>query len=158
MDQQQKPQDRQEQQQSKTSAQSTIPQRRQLLSTPGWQPKSRRQQRGQKAKSSAKERQLDQQIWLLHQAMVEKLLAAPQQATRIQQQLDERYQQGLLRHGEYLFWSTALLQLDQPELFRQSLLGDDAQSRKYRRRTALSALLTEAERQAIFSGLPPVAE
>ncbi|MCT6699238.1 hypothetical protein [Rheinheimera sp. 4Y26] len=155
MDQQQ---ELQEQQQSETTAQSTLPQRRQLLSTPAWQPKSRRQQRRQKTTSSAKERQLDMQIWLLHQAMVEKLLAQPQQAARIAQQLDERYQQGLLRHGEYLFWSSALIQLDKPELFRQSLLGDDAKSRKYRRRTALCALLTEAERQAILTGLPPVAE
>lgn len=158
MDQQQKPQERQEQQQTETTAPITMPQRRQLLSTPAWQPKSRRQQRNTKTSGSAKERQLDIQIWLLHQAMVEKLLAQPEQAARIQQQLDERYQQKLLHHGEYLFWSTALMQLDQPELFRQSLLGDDAQSRKYRRRTALSALLTETERQAILSGLPFVAE
>lgn len=151
-------QQKQQEPQTETTAPTTVTQRRQLVSTPGWQPKSRRQQRRNKTPGSAKERQLDQQIWLLHQAMVEKLLAAPQQATRIQQQLDERYQQGLLRHGEYLFWSTALLQLDQPELFRQSLLGDDAQSRKYRRRTALSALLTEKERQAILTGLSPAAE
>lgn len=128
--------------------------KRKLSSAGVWQPKSRRQQRHNNAPRSSKERLLDQQIWLLHQAMVEKLLAAPEQATRIHLQLDNRYQQGLLRHAEYLFWSTALMHIDQPPLFRQSLLAQDDQSRKYRRRTALTALLTEAERQAILIGQP----
>lgn len=124
---------------------------RKLNSAPAWQPKSRQNRRNPN-KSSASQQHRDQQIWLLHQAMVEKMLAEPSHANRILAQLDQRYQQGLLRHNEYLFWSSALLQLEQPVLFRQALLGDDAQSRKYRRRTALTAILTEAERQAILSG------
>lgn len=130
---------------------------RKLNSAPAWQPKSRHNRRHHN-KSSASQLHIDQQIWLLHQAMVEKMLAEPCHANRILAQLDQRYQQGLLRHNEYLFWSTALLQLEQPLLFRQALLGDDAQSRKYRRRTALHAILTETERQAILSGQHAVAK
>lgn len=124
---------------------------------PKWQPKSRqrsqhksRQNRSTQATSSRSQQQLDQQIWQLHQAMVEKMLQQPDHANRLLQQLENRYQQGQLRHAPYLFWSSCLLQIDQPDLFRQAVLSNQPQAIKYRRRTALTGVLTEHERQAVL--------
>ncbi len=129
---------------------------------PKWQPKSRqksqhksRQNRSTQPTYSRSQQQLDQQIWLLHQAMVEKMLQQPDHANRLLQQLESRYQQGQLRHAPYLFWSSCLLQIDQPDLFRQAVLSNQPQAIKYRRRTALTGVLTEHERQTVlFAGLP----
>ena len=125
---------------------------------PKWQPKSRqrsqhksRQNRSTQPTSSRSQQQLDQQIWQLHQAMVEKMLQQPAHASRLLQQLESRYQQGQLRHAPYLFWSSCLLQIDQPDLFRQAVLSNQPQAIKYRRRTALTGVLTEHERQAVLS-------
>lgn len=125
---------------------------------PKWQPKSRqrsqhksRQNRSTQATSSRSQQQLDQQIWQLHQAIVEKMLQQPDHASRLLQQLESRYQHGQLRHAPYLFWSSCLLQIDQPDLFRQAVLSNQPQAIKYRRRTALTGVLTEHERQAVLS-------
>lgn len=142
--------------------QSTYQPNRQPSWQPKWQPKSRqrsqhkpRQNRSTQATSSRSQQQLDQQIWQLHQAMVEKILQQPDHASRLLQQLESRYQQGQLRHAPYLFWSSCLLQIDQPDLFRQAVLSNQPQATKYRRRTALTGVLTEHERQAVlFAGQP----
>lgn len=119
---------------------------------PKWQPKSR-QNRNKQPSSSRNQQQLDQQIWQLHQAIVEKMLQQPAHASRLLQQLESRYQQGQLRHAPYLFWSSCLLQIDQPDLFRQAVLSNQPQAIKYRRRTALTGVLTEHERQTVlFAG------
>lgn len=124
---------------------------------PKWHPKSRqrsqhksRQNRSTQPTSSRSQQQLDQQIWQLHQAMVEKMLQQPAHASRLLQQLESRYQQGQLRHAPYLFWSSCLLQIDQPDLFRQAVLSNQPQAIKYRRRTALTGVLTEHERQTVL--------
>lgn len=134
-------------------APQSIPHKAQRVWQAPWQPKSRHNRR-QNPTTSRNQQQIDQQIWLLHQAIVEKILKEPAHASRLLQQLDNRYQQGQLRHAEYLFWSSSLLQIDQPDLFRQTLLSSQPQAVKYRRRTALSGVLTEDERQAVlFKGV-----
>lgn len=120
---------------------------------PKWQPKSQqksRQNRSKQPTSSRSQQQLDHQIWQLHQAIVEKMLQEPAHASRLLQQLESRYQQGQLRHAQYLFWSSCLLQINQPDLFRQAVLSNQPQAIKYRRRTALIGVLTEDERQTVL--------
>jgi hypothetical protein len=101
------------------------------------------------------ERQIDLQIWLLHQAMVHKLLAEPHLVPEYLAKLEQQLAAGQIRHGAYLFWSCAFADFAKPDLFRASLLSTDPSAYKYRRRTLLTGLLTEAERQqALLAPLP----
>lgn len=135
------------------SCQPRLPPHWQPKWQPKYQPKSRQNSRKQPT-SSRNQQQLDRQIWQLHQAIVEKILQQPAHAGRLLQQLENRYQQGQLRHAQYLFWSSCLLQVDQPDLFRQAVLSNQPQAIKYRRRTALTGVLTEHERQTVlFAGV-----
>lgn len=95
----------------------------------------------------------DLQILALHQQMVEKLIASPQLAAPLLERLEARYQAKQLRHGAFLFWHCALTQLDHPELVRASLLSMEPSACRYRRRTQLSGLLSEHERQHILEQL-----
>lgn len=94
------------------------------------------------------QQQIDQQIWLVHQQMVDKLLANPALLPPVQLQLEQAQQQGLLRHSEYLFWHCALALYQEPDAFRAALLSLEPGPTKYRRRTRLQGVLTEAERAA----------
>jgi hypothetical protein len=101
------------------------------------------------------ERQIDLQIWLLHQAMVNKLLAEPHLVSEYLAKLEQLLAAGQIRHGAYLFWSCAFADFAKPDLFRASLLSTEPSAYKYRRRTLLTGLLTEAERQqALLAPLP----
>ncbi len=92
----------------------------------------------------------DKQILLLHQAMVDKLLADPQQVANIYQRLEQRYQAGQLRHSAYIHWHSILDCIDQPEVFRRELLDEGERMGKLRRRTILTGILTEQERIALL--------
>ena len=106
------------------------------------------------------ERQVDLQIWLLHQAMVNKLLAEPARLPALVAKLEQQLAAGQIRHGAYLFWSSAFALLAQPELaqhelFRAAILSTEPSANKYRRRTFMVGLLTEEERQqALLAPLP----
>jgi hypothetical protein len=95
----------------------------------------------------------DWQIQALHQAMADKLLAEPERLADIKLKLEQRYQAGQLRHSGYIHWHSVLDTIDEPQLFRQELLSNDARMRKLRRRTILVGVLTEAERQQVLSTL-----
>jgi len=94
------------------------------------------------------QQQIDRQIWLIHQQMVDKLLANPALLPPVQLQLEQAQQQGLLRHSEYLFWHCALALYQEPDAFRAALLSLEPGPTKYRRSTRLQGVLTEAERAA----------
>lgn len=98
--------------------------------------------------TAGSQQQIDQQIWLLHQAMATKLLQQAELAAEIRLRLDNWQQQGQIRHGAYLFWNCLLDLLPEPERFCAELLSWEVQICKYRRRTPLLGLLTETERQA----------
>jgi len=102
--------------------------------------------RRQSAAAGSQQR-IDQQIWLLHQAMAIKLLQQPALADTVRQRLDNWQQQGQIRHGAFLFWSCLLDLLHEPERFCAELLSWELQICKYRRRTPLLGLLSETERQ-----------
>jgi hypothetical protein len=157
------------------------------------------------------EQGIDQQIWFLHQAMVEVIIAEPWRITGLLARIEQYYAQGQLRHGAYLFWHSALTSaqlagviqikaspideamivapqlstpLFEPEptdiadnpqgpcaplapdltshqsvtknimshegaaMLRSSILALTPQAEKYRRKTMLIGVLTEAQRQA----------
>ena len=73
------------------------------------------------------ERQIDLQIWLLHQAMVHKLLAEPHLVPEYLAKLEQQLAAGQIRHGAYLFWSCAFADFAKPDLFRESLLSTESQ-------------------------------
>lgn len=106
--------------------------------------------RGAKARQ---QQQLDRQIWLIHQQMVEKLLANPALLPPLQQQLEQTQQQGLLRHSEYLFWHCAFALYPDGPAFRAAILSIEPGPTKYRRRTRLQGLLSETERAALLQTL-----
>ncbi|WP_134054062.1 MULTISPECIES: hypothetical protein [Rheinheimera] len=90
----------------------------------------------------------DNQIWLIHQAIVEKLLAEPWRIADVRQTLEQRYQAGQIRHSGYIHWHSILDCIDDPALFRRELLDSGERMTKLRRRTVLVGILTEAERSA----------
>jgi hypothetical protein len=100
-----------------------------------------------RSKRSRNQQRIDQQIWLLHQAMAEKILQQPTLTAQVRQKLDLLQQQKQIRHGAYLYWSCLLDLVDEPEKFRTDLLSFDEQPCKYRRRTPMTGLLSEEERQ-----------
>ncbi|MFT5547144.1 MAG: 3-mercaptopyruvate sulfurtransferase SseA [Rheinheimera aquimaris] len=90
----------------------------------------------------------DNQIWLIHQAIAEKLLAEPWRIADVRQTLEQRYQAGQIRHSGYIHWHSILDCIDDPALFRRELLDSGERMTKLRRRTVLVGILTEAERSA----------
>lgn len=90
----------------------------------------------------------DNQIWLIHQAIVEKLLAEPWRIADVRQTLEQRYQAGQIRHSGYIHWHSILDCIDDPALFRRELLDSGERMTKLRRRTVLVGILTEQERSA----------
>lgn len=92
------------------------------------------------------ERKLDGQILRLHQAMVEKILQNPDYQPQLLERLEQQRLAGQLRHSAYLFWHCALLQINDPERFRQAILSEEPSAFKYRRRTLFIGILTEEER------------
>lgn len=102
---------------------------------------------------TAQQDNIDKQILYLHQAMAEKLLADHQYIPQVLETIKTRYESGKMRHGAYLFWSSLLEHIDEPNLFMQTLLEDSPQLRKYRRQTPLVGILTEQERQAALDKL-----
>lgn len=100
-------------------------------------------------RGSIKDKNIDRQILVLHQAMLDKLIAQPQLLPQVLATLEQRRAMGKLRHGAYLTWYCALEYLkDQPQLTKQTLLEDSPRMRKLRRQTPLVGILSEQERQA----------
>lgn len=92
----------------------------------------------------------DAQLLALHAVLAEKLLASPHLATVLLTKLELRYQTGLIKHWGYIRWHSMLTQLDNADLFRNALLEDSDSMRRLRRKTLLTGLLTEAERQQLW--------
>jgi len=103
----------------------------------------------QRLRSSAQQHN-DEQLLRLHQALADKLIANPQLATPLLEKLELRYQTGLIKHWGYIRWYSLLTQLDDEELFRKTLLEDSESMRRLRRKTLLTGILTENERQHLL--------
>lgn len=96
---------------------------------------------------SSAQQQTDEQLLVLHQAIAEKLLANPQLAAPLLEKLELRYQTGLIKHWGYIRWYSMLTQLNDADLFRKALLEDSDSMRRLRRKTLLTGILNEEERQ-----------
>lgn len=96
---------------------------------------------------TAQQENIDKQILCLHKAMAEKLIANHQYISQVINTIEVRYQCGKMRYGAYLFWSSLIEHIHQPELFMASVLDNSPQTTKYRRQTPLVGILTESERQ-----------
>lgn len=79
--------------------------------------------------------------------MVEKLIAVPELRHKVIKTIEERYEQGRLRHGAYLTWICLMDNIDDPQTFRNGVLEDTPRMNKLRRQTPFVGVLTEAERQ-----------
>ncbi|WP_289031011.1 hypothetical protein [uncultured Paraglaciecola sp.] len=112
-----------------------------------------RKSRSRERPQSAQQQNLDKQILCLHKAMAEKIIANHDFIPQIQQTIEARYESGKMRYGAYLFWSSLLEFIDEPELFLSQLLAESPQTRKYRRQTPFVGVLTEQERQAVLEQL-----
>lgn len=98
-------------------------------------------------KSGLKEKFVDRQILAIHRVMVEKLIAVPELRHKVIKTIEERYEQGRLRHGAYLTWICLMDNIDDHQTFRNGVLEDSPRMNKLRRQTPFVGVLTEAERQ-----------
>lgn len=98
-------------------------------------------------KSGLKEKFVDRQILALHKAMVEKLICVPKLREKVVSIIEERYENGRLRHGAYLTWICLMDNIEDHEMFRQGVLEDTPRMNKLRRQTPFVGVLTEEERQ-----------
>jgi hypothetical protein len=97
---------------------------------------------------TAQQDNIDNQILCLHKAMTEKLIANQHYMPQVLQTIETRYKSGKMRYGAYLFWSSLMEHIHQPELFMTTVLDNSPQTQKYRRQTPFVGILTEQERQA----------
>jgi hypothetical protein len=119
-----------------------------------YQPNSRQRSRSLKNSLKGAENDgIDRQISALHLAMGRKLLSNPTLVEKSKNKIEERYQNGYLRHGAYLTWISLLEHIDQPKKFLQNLLEDTPRMKKLRRKTPLVGILNEQERQEVIDNL-----
>ena len=104
-------------------------------------------------KSGIKNENIDRQIWILHQAMTDKLIKQPELLPQVREKIESRYRQGKLRHGGYLTWLAVLEMFQQPDKFKAAILEDSFKMRRLRRQTPLVGILTEEERQQALNRL-----
>jgi len=96
---------------------------------------------------TAQQDNIDNQILCLHKAMAEKLIANHHYISQVLDTIETRYKCGKMRYGAYLFWSSLMEHIHQPELFMTTVLDNSPQAQKYRRQTPFVGILTEQERQ-----------
>lgn len=117
------------------------------------QANSNRQSRvSRSSKGGFKEALIDKQVLVIHAAIADKLIAVNAKGDnsyveQIQKTIDSRRDSGRMRYGEYLTWQSVLEVIDDSVAFKKAILEDSHQMKKYRRRTPLVGVLTEAERQ-----------
>jgi hypothetical protein len=103
-------------------------------------------------KTGIKDENIDRQILAIHRAMALKLIADHKAqgslVEQVQQNLDERRDEGRMGYGEYLTWSSALAIIEDEKSFIEAVCEDSQRMRKFRRRTPFVGVLTEQERQA----------
>ncbi|QJR79792.1 hypothetical protein CA267_002805 [Alteromonas pelagimontana] len=90
---------------------------------------------------------IDRQIRSIHQAIGDKMLREPRYFTAALHTLEHRYQAGTISYGSYLLWHGILEQQQDPSLFLSLLLASDSRTNALRRRTILTGILTEQERE-----------
>ena len=96
---------------------------------------------------------LDKQILCLHQAMATKLLANQHYVPQVIDTIEARYAAGKMTYGSYLFWTSLMEHIEQPDIFMLTVLEDSPIIQKYRMQTPFVGILTEVERQVALDKL-----
>ncbi|SET74312.1 hypothetical protein [Thalassotalea agarivorans] len=116
--------------------------------------KSQRQRRQEKrnrpynvSKRGVRDDYIDKQILVIHQAMVEKLIAQPALVADVIKQVEARKETGKLNYSGYLTWISLLENIENHDWFRKGVLEDSPRMKRLRRKTPLVNILTEQERQ-----------
>lgn len=102
---------------------------------------------------NAQQENIDKQILCLHEAMAEKLISNHSYIPQVLETISSRYESGKMAYGSYLFWTSLMEYIDQPDIFLQTILEDSTIIQKYRRQTPFVGILTETERQAALDKL-----
>lgn len=102
---------------------------------------------------TAQQESIDKQILCLHKAMAEKLIANHHFVPQVMKTIESRYGVGKMAYGSYLFWTSLMEYIEQPDIFMETVLEDTPIIQKYRRQTPFVGILTEAERQAALDKL-----
>lgn len=99
-----------------------------------------------------REQDIDNRILAIHQAIADKVMAAPHYLHQARTTLEKRYAEGLMRYGSYLLWDSILLHAEHsPTDFKSLLLAPDARTASLRRHTIFTGVLSEAEREAALA-------
>ncbi len=99
-------------------------------------------------KRGIKDDYIDRQISVIHEAIVDKLIANPELVAQVQSRLDHKREEGTIRYGAYITWTSILELYDDKEAFRRGILEDSHQMRRLRRTTPFVGILNEDERRA----------
>lgn len=98
-------------------------------------------------KSGLKEKFIDRQILAIHKAIVVKLLKQPELHQQVFDKIEERRENGKLRHGGYLTWYCLMENIHDHKMFADGVLEDSPKMRKLRRSSPFVGILTESERE-----------
>ncbi|WP_448212867.1 hypothetical protein [Colwellia sp. MEBiC06753] len=107
----------------------------------------KRQRRYQIKKRGIKDEYIDKQIWVIHKAMAEKLLAHPELLPSVKQTIQQRKIAGRLSYSAYITWLSIIEIYDDNTLFINAILEDSPRMKRLRRETPFVGVLTEEERQ-----------
>jgi hypothetical protein len=102
---------------------------------------------------NAQQENIDKQILCLHKAMAEKLLANHNYIPQVIETISTRYESGKMGYGGFMFWTSLMEYIDQPDIFMQTILENSLTTKQYLRQTPFVGILTEAERQAALDNL-----
>jgi hypothetical protein len=102
---------------------------------------------------NAQQENIDKQILCLHEAMAEKLIANHGYIPQVLETIATRYESGKMAYGSYLFWTSLMEYIEQPDIFMQSILENSPTTQQYLRQTPFVGILTESERQAALDKL-----
>lgn len=96
------------------------------------------------------QQQTDATLLKLHALIADKLIAQPELVPPLLEKLEQRYQAGLIKHWGYIRWYSMLSLIAEAKRFKSALLEDSESMRKLRRKTLLTGILTEQERQQLL--------
>ena len=108
--------------------------------------RNRREQRSRKY--GVLDTNIDRQIWVIHAAIVEKLIADTALIEQVKDSIDQKMEEGHPRFKTLRSWRFILEGCRSHEQLREEILEDSDYKRKLRRATPFGGILTEEERVA----------
>ncbi|OJF67608.1 hypothetical protein BK026_01715 [Alteromonas sp. V450] len=93
---------------------------------------------------------VNQRIKTIHSAIADKLMSHPELFEQVEQTLEMRYQNKMMRYGSYLLWKGIIEARHEPDVFKALLLADDERTANLRRETIFTGILSEQEREQLL--------